>query len=254
MNGKIAWINYIIYKRNKSISATLLIFETATEACSVALSYRDCIFERYQFVLQKHSELILPMAHALLAESGVTLANLDALVLNRGPGSFTGVRLASSVIQAIALAFDLPVILISSLQNLAQAVYHAHGVTHVLAALDARMQQIYWSNFILDSQQHMQAQAEESVIAPETIVLSQSDQTCIWVGAGSGWDRYHDALSFALTDRVCRWIPDCYPKASASVVLAQRQYDQGNFVSAQNALPVYVRDEIAKKSGKCTHG
>ena len=101
------------------MTVKLLAIETATEACSAAVLIGDDVIERYQVAPRQHNELILPMCEQVLAQAGVTLKQIDALAFGCGPGAFTGLRIAASVTQAIALAHDLPVASVSTLANLA---------------------------------------------------------------------------------------------------------------------------------------
>ena len=117
----------------------ILAIETATEACSTALMIDHVIIEHYQVAPRAHNRLIIPMIESLLSKANIHLNQLDALAFGRGPGSFTGIRIAASVAQGIALGADLPVIPISSLAALAQEVFDEHNNTITYGCLDARM-------------------------------------------------------------------------------------------------------------------
>src|SRR5215475_15572992 len=116
--------------------STLIAIETATENCSAALLHEGRLLERSQLAPRRHAELILPMIDSLLAEAGVSRRQLDAIAVGRGPGAFTGVRLAISVAQGIALGLDVPVVPVSSLAALAQDA--PPGDASILAVIDAR--------------------------------------------------------------------------------------------------------------------
>src|SRR6476659_5161 len=139
----------------------LLAFETATEACSVALWIDGDIHERFELAPRRHAELALPWAQALLSECGVARSQLDAIAVGRGPGAFTGVRLAVALAQGIALALDRPVVPVSTLAALAM---QAQG-ERILAAIDARMGEIYVAAFRRDGHSVIPA-SDEVVIAP----------------------------------------------------------------------------------------
>src|SRR5690606_11462243 len=125
----------------------LLAFETATEACSVAVLVDDAVIERFEIAPRRHAELALPWAGELLAQAGVAKSQLDAIAVGRGPGAFTGVRLAVALAQGIALALDRPVVGVSTLAALAALAARAHG-DRVLAAIDARMGEVYLGAFV----------------------------------------------------------------------------------------------------------
>jgi tRNA threonylcarbamoyladenosine biosynthesis protein TsaB len=223
----------------------LLAIDTATEACSAALLYDNAILERYELAPSKHSALILPMLQSLLDEAGITLAQLDVIAFGRGPGSFTGLRIAAGVAQGIAFAWDLPVVPVSTLQALAQAAYRELQASRVLAALNAAMQEVYWGVYQLDSMNLMQLVNIETVCAPEAVTVPVDQQ---WIGVGSGWDAYAEKLTAKVGQRLEKYWPQRFPQASDIVHLAQAEYLAGRTVAAEAALPVYIRDNVAKKS------
>lgn len=218
----------------------LLAIETATEACSAALWLNGEVHERFELAPRRHTELILPMVHSLLSEAGLGPADMDAYAFGSGPGSFTGIRIATGVIQGLALAAGRPVISVSTLASLAQTLVDRDSP--VLAALDARMQEVYWGCYEpLDGCMHLQG--EETVCPPDTVPIPESAD---WLAAGSGWDRYADTLGTRLASRSITTIPDCWPRAGASVVLAAAAWRAGRTVSAAGARPTYLRDKVAQ--------
>ncbi len=219
----------------------LLAIETATEACSAALSIDGEIHERFQVAPREHSRLVLPMLDELLAEAGVTLKALDALAFGRGPGSFTGVRIAVSMIQGIALGADLPVVPVSSLAALAQGMLRTDAERQVLAAIDARMEEVYWGAYRADTDGIMRPSGKEQVLRPQDVLLPEGDG---WIGAGTGWQTYGAQLSERLGKQVERWRGERYPSAADVAVLAAAGFDEGQAVSAEEALPVYLRDKV----------
>lgn len=218
----------------------LLALDTATEACSVALWLDGEVRERFELGNQ-HSERILPMVDAVLAEAGIKLTQLDVLGFGRGPGSFTGLRIGAGVAQGLAFGADIPVVAVSSLAALAQG----QVTDQVLAALDARMQQVYWGAYRRDAGGLMHLQGGESVLAPEAVPLPEGDG---WVGAGPGWDRYSPTLLQHLGAKLSEWRADQLPHARDVAVLAAAAYAQGAAIPAEQALPVYIRDDVAVKS------
>jgi tRNA threonylcarbamoyladenosine biosynthesis protein TsaB len=219
----------------------LLALDTATEVCTVALSLDGEVLERSEPGGQ-HAESILPMVDALLAEAGLVLTQLDALAFGRGPGSFTGLRIGAGVAQGLAFGADLPVVPVSSLAALAQG----QDAAQVLAAFDARMQQVYWGAYMRNAQGMMQLQGNEGVFAPQAIPMPNGEG---WVGAGPGWDAYHSALRQRLGRSLAVWQQHCLPHARHVAVLGVAGYLSGAAVAAEAALPVYVRDDVAVKQG-----
>ena len=220
----------------------LLAIETATEACSAALLVGDEIQERFEIAPQQHAQLILHMAESLLADAGITLKQLDAVAFGRGPGSFTGVRIAAGVIQGIAFGADLPVVPVSSLAAMAQSV----AGEGILAAFDARMGQVYWGVYVRQADGLVSLQGEECVCLPEQVSLVDANG---WVGAGSGWQTYAKALQDRLGTAVSAIEPTAQPHASGVASLGLQGFLQGHAVAAELARPVYLRNEVAKKPG-----
>lgn len=223
----------------------LLAIETATEACSAALYVDGEIVERYELAPRRHAELILPMAEDLLSEAELALTDLDALAVGRGPGAFTGVRIAVSVAQGMAFGADLPVLPISSLAALAQGMFRETGYTHALAAMDARMHEVYCALYVADEEGVMHAASEERVCAPPAIPIPGEGR---WYGVGSAWSAYAEALNARLGDSVSVWRDDFFPRAHDVAILAAGAYRRGEAVSAEETLPVYLRDNVAEKA------
>ncbi len=229
----------------------ILALDTATEACSAAIYVDGEVTGRYQLAPREHSRLILKMIDGLLAEADIPVNGLDAIAFGRGPGSFMGLRIAAGVVQGIAFAHDIPVIPVSTLKAIAQRAFEQTQSRHVLAAIDARMDEVYWAAYILDDsmQPLWRAVVDECVISPDKIHLPGmlTDNSVTWVGAGSGWANYADRL---LTDddfTLQGMLPDCHPGAEQVVKLAVEDLKSGNTVSAAEAIPVYLRNDVAKK-------
>ena len=233
----------------------LLALETATEACSVALlritaDGRREVVARRRHAPRQQTELILPMVDEVLAEAGLTLRALDALAYSRGPGAFTGVRIAAAVTQGLALGADLAVIPVSSLQALAQGAARLRGADAVLASFDARMQEIYAGAFAADAQGLMQPLADEVACRPEAV---PDALRAAWgrvasartLGAGSGWATYGEQLVATLP--VAAQATDLEPDAEDVATLAVPVLQTGGAVAPEFALPVYLRDDVWKK-------
>jgi tRNA threonylcarbamoyladenosine biosynthesis protein TsaB len=226
------------------MALNILALDTSSDACSVALLTRNIITENFQLIPRQHNALILPMIEQILGEAGLTLKQLDAIAFGRGPGSFTGLRIAASVVQGIAFAADLPVLPISTLQALAQAALREFSVTQVIAAIDARINEIYWAAYQADANGLIQAQSQEIVCAPHEINWTQAG---VWQGAGSGWDAYHAIMQSQLGPSLQSWLPKCYVKAQDIVKLAEVAYREGAAVDPAQAIPIYLRDQVVKE-------
>jgi tRNA threonylcarbamoyladenosine biosynthesis protein TsaB len=226
----------------------LLAVETATEACSAALYLDGQLTEQYQFAPRRHAELLLAMADTLLSEAGLVPAQLDALAFGRGPGAFTGVRIATGVVQGIAYAADLPVVPVSTLATLAQGGYREFGWQRVAAAIDARMNEVYWGTFQADDNGVMQPLAEERVCPASQVPALQGEA---WHGIGSGWGTFAEELKEAAGSGLVDGQGGYLPHARDAALIAADAYRRGLAVSAEQALPVYLRDQVvAQPAGK----
>ncbi len=221
----------------------ILAIDTATEACSCALAVNGEIQDRSVIAPRQHTSLILPMADELLAEAGLKPTQLDCLAFGRGPGSFTGLRIACGIAQGIAFAADIPVVPISSLATLAQAVYTEHGADKVLAAIDARMSEIYWGRYIIAGNGIMCCDGTEIVCSADEISLPTEGN---WYGVGSGWLTYADRLTTKLGEIVQGYQGAKYPQARAMIPLAIAAFQTGQTIDAENALPVYLRNKVVR--------
>jgi len=220
----------------------ILAIETATHACSAALSIDGAIDERYALAPRQHAALILPMIESLLLAAGVGVTQLDAIAFGRGPGAFTGVRIAASLAQGIAWAADLPVIPVSTLAALALGGMRESGLPRALAALDARRQEVYWGEYLRDADGLPRLAGEERVCAPQVL---QGPDSGDWLAVGSGWDSYADDLMARMGARVVRVLPDLEPRAADVARIAVPACARGDWVSAEQAVPVYLRNDVA---------
>lgn len=215
----------------------LLAIETATESCSAALLAGDRLLERSEFAPRRHAELLLPMCEELLAEAGLARADLDLVSVGCGPGAFTGVRLAVSAAQGIALALDLRVVPVSSLAALAMQA--PDNGADVLAVIDARMGEVYAGAF----------RRRDGVVEPigrETVGHAQMldlPPAAAWNVVGSGWGVYRDALHARLTGALAWHDAQRYPRAADVARLAAAHADAA--VAPEKLAPVYLRDNVA---------
>jgi tRNA threonylcarbamoyladenosine biosynthesis protein TsaB len=222
----------------------LLALDCSTDLCSVALFIDSAIIQQQQLHVRQHNKTILTLIKNVLAEGEISLNQLDALAFCCGPGSFTGIRLAASIVQGFALATDLPVIPVSTLITLAQGAYRQFAAEYVLTCLDARMQEVYWAACGLSDQGVMKFLTPEQLILPAQINLSLQYP---WSGVGDGWLVYADELHTALKGFSVQIKLNCYPEARDAVVLACNEYLLGNLHPAESALPVYLRTMKYKK-------
>ena len=215
----------------------LLAFDTSTEACSAALYIDGEITSLYEVAPRRHAELILPMIDQLLSQGQIKLTDLDAIAFGRGPGSFTGVRIATGIAQGLAFSADLPVIPISSLATLAQSV--KDEADYIAAAIDARMSEIYFG--LYKSGDIVELVGEESVISPAKLVIKDIPNC---YGVGSGWLSYTDSLKTILEDKLTGYAGDQYPHAQYLATLAAHAYQSGAMVKPEEASPVYLRNKV----------
>jgi tRNA threonylcarbamoyladenosine biosynthesis protein TsaB len=220
----------------------LLALDTTEAGCSAALWLEGQLTERFEIVPRRHSERLLPMMDSLLRDAGVSLQSLDAIAFARGPGSFTGLRIAASVAQGAAFGADLPVVTVSSLQALAQGICRAAGASRVMTALDARMGEVYWGAFACTDQERVpDAVIEEAVVAPDAVEIPPGGD---WHAVGSGWAA-HAAALIARTGQPLAIHEDSQVHAADVAWLAVRAFAAGRAVPAEQALPVYLRDKVA---------
>ena len=219
----------------------ILAIDTATEACSVALLVNGRCQEIFEVIPRQHTERVLPMVDELLKKANLSLSQLDALAFNCGPGSFTGVRVATSVTQGLAFSHDLPVIPVSSLAALAQLAFRIENKEKVLSAIDARMNEMYWGCYQLDAG-IMQLVGKEKV-SPANKVEKEGEWHC----QGSGWDTFHIELEQSKQVNITSFSLACYPHARDIAVLAADLYQQEKMIPAEDAKPVYIRDEVTWK-------
>ena len=217
----------------------LLAIETATESCSVALLCGERLVTRSEIAPRRHAELLLPMCDEVLAEAGLDRRDLDAIAVGRGPGAFTGVRLAISAAQGIALALDIPVVPVSSLMALAAQA--PDNGADVLAVIDARMGEVYAAVY-RRSNGNLEAVGEETVGRADALHLPPSTALNV---IGTGWTSYREALTTILASAPPWADGDRYPQAADIARIAAPIAAAGGGIAAEQALPVYLRDKVA---------
>ena len=212
----------------------LLALETANEQCSVCIvDETQELFFQFDARAKAQTQTILPMIDQAFTQLALSASELTAIAFSRGPGSFSGVRINAAVTQALAWANDLPVVPVSSLQALAQAAYRIHGLTTVTAVLDARMKEVYIASFQLDQQGIMQA-----VDAEQLLNYSDATEMVKFELVGSG--------SVLIQPEQIQYL-DLNATAQDIATIARAEVEQKKWVSAEQALPVYLRDNAWKK-------
>ncbi|TFZ02031.1 tRNA (adenosine(37)-N6)-threonylcarbamoyltransferase complex dimerization subunit type 1 TsaB [Ramlibacter humi] len=215
----------------------LLAFDTSTETMTLAVRAGSAVLQRREAGGARASATLIPMAMAMLAEAGLSLRQLDAIVFGRGPGSFTGLRTACAVAQGLALGADRPVLPVETLMAVAEAARAQDGAANVLAVLDARMDEVYAARYRHDGQAWQREGAIE-LIAPEAVACPPGTLL-----AGNAFAAYGDRLPAAR--RV-----EALPEAKALLSLAPALIARGESVPAEQALPLYVRDRVAQTTAE----
>ena len=215
----------------------LLALETATEACSVAVWVDGEVHERFEIAPRRHAELTLPWAEQLLADTGVAKSQLDAIAVGRGPGAFTGVRLAIALAQGIALALDRPLLPVSTLAALAM---RAQG-DGIIAAIDARMGEVYVASFRREGEEVV-ASSDERVIAPADYTFPDGDD---WHGVGTGFAAADGILQARLQGRLASVDAAALPHAADVARLGALAFARGEAVAPERIEPAYLRNNVA---------
>lgn len=221
----------------------LLAIDTSSTACSVALFCNNELTLKHEIAPMQQAQTILPLIDLIVREANISLKQLDALAFGAGPGSFTGVRIAVSVMQGIGYAMDLPLISVSSLAALAQAAYSDLGWKKLLVGIDARIQEVYWGAYQVNPEGLVELVGKEMVCPPEGVLLPEGSD---WHGVGNAWEVYSGQLAFQPLEIDATRLPI----ASGIMALAKDKFKRKEWVRAEEALPVYLRDEVAKKSRK----
>lgn len=215
---------------------TILAIETSSELASVALLYRGDIVAHEAEGVHTHSQTLLPMVQALLAQAGIGLAQCDAIAFGAGPGAFTGVRTACGVAQGLAFGLDLPVVPVVTLEAMAQSCRDACGASDVLTVLDARMEEVYWAQYRYED--GWKTVVEPMLSAPEAVAATGSVTAC-----GNGLVAYASVFDNKPFARGAQM--NVQPHARFIVRLAEKALAAGQAVSAREAQPIYLRNKVA---------
>jgi len=232
----------------------ILAIDASTEACSVALLNDGEITDRYQLAPREHAQLLLPMVDELLAQSGLTLTQLDAIACHVGPGAFTGIRIAVSVAQGLAFSANLPTIALSTLANLACRGHHSNPFAHWCCAIDARMSEIYYAEFKVESAGLAIPTGVEVVISPLKLVQQPqlTGQQPAQIGLiGNGWAAYAEQLlkktAFSGVAETGNLLSDSLPSARFGLTMAEHKLIQKELLEPHQLQPVYLRNQVAVK-------
>lgn len=218
----------------------ILAIETATDGCSCAVLAGKQTFACFEIAPRRHAEIILSMVDDVLRQAELSLPRLDAIAFGCGPGSFMGVRLATGVAKGLGFAANLPLIPVSSLQALAQHAYAKLKRSHIAAAWDARMGEVYWGAYVHDQNGVMQPLTQDHLSQPSDIALPAGQP---WVLVGNAWEVYQEQLPPTLQLESHLF----YPRASAMLVSASSMLKQGDGEDPLIAHPNYLRMQVAYK-------
>jgi tRNA threonylcarbamoyladenosine biosynthesis protein TsaB len=226
--------------------ANILALDTSTEACSCALSINGEVAEDFEICPRQHAQKILPMIHALMAKHDIGFAGIDAVAFGRGPGSFTGLRIAAGVTQGLAFAAELPVIPVSTLAAIAIDVRQAGTASHVLSCLDARIDEIYWGIFGFDDDGLPRLLAEEMLCKPEAMT-SRVIANFSSMSAGGNGLQFCARFPEDVRSKITASHPELLPRAGQIAKIAANLWDKNIFISAEEINPVYLREQVTRQ-------
>ncbi len=239
----------------------IIAIETATEACSAALLIEKNndmkLFKRFKLAPREHTKLILPMLEEVLNEAEIELSDIDAISFGRGPGAFTGLRIATGIAQGLALSIDKPTIPVSSLKSMALQAKDAKAISSdgsILVSIDARMGEVYWAEYCIKNDR-LEMVGEEQLSTPQsmfdkTMTISQNKKAVL---TGSGWDAYlndYKKINSEKGNDKYDYISGQFPDAEHIARLAYSDFPNGICHSIEDAQPVYLRNNVAEKSKK----
>ena len=225
--------------KNKPIT---LGINTTTRYISVALLVGDKEYIAEEYSERGHEGIILNLMDMVFAEAEVTKHDVELLAFGRGPGAFTGIRVATALTQGLAVGLKLPVVPVSDLLNIAYQHHLKTGEQTVAACFDARMKEVYTA--VLDfSNSEVEYLQDEALLSPSKFIISTSKKI---VGVGNGFIEFPELILQLEIDEAAS-IYDLVPTALATAFLGRINFAKGNAVEAADALPVYLRNEVAWK-------
>ena len=226
---------------NDVTQLTILALDTCTESCSVALTHNGHIYAEQADAPREHSQRLLPMVDKVLKEADIDLSAVSLIAYGRGPGSFTGIRICTSMTQGLALGQDLPVVGISTLQAMAQAAIDNQGAEQIVTAIDARMGEVYWGEFV-NRQGLATLINNEMVCRPEEVSRSLDYQQPVYA-CGTGFDAYPELVISGMQ----LLADDKFPEARYMLPLAVNAHANGESTDVEGLQPVYLRDTVTWK-------
>jgi len=210
----------------------ILALDTSSDACSIAISVDNLIFTDHVVGAMQQAQLILPAIHGLLSKAGIKLNDLTAIAFGCGPGRFTGLRIGVSVSQAIAYAAGIPLVSISSHAALAQGAYRKFGILNSYIAVDAKMKEVYWSQYKISSYGLAEPVGEEIICPPENLDVILNP---VYAKLGDAWHMVQSSLHFIATHA------SITPEAQDILPLAKEKFFQQKTIKPANAYPTYLR-------------
>jgi tRNA threonylcarbamoyladenosine biosynthesis protein TsaB len=219
----------------------LLAIDTSSNACSVALQVDDDVHENHVVEPRAHTKILIPMISTLLEEGGTSIADLDAIVLGNGPGSFIGMRIGASVAQGLSFAAGIGVIPVSSLAAVAAEAFVGHACERLIVAQDARMNEVYVGYFAT-GETGLPVLRETEKILPVGLLPMAGDGIAV---AGAAWEKY-PALLQANRHLISAPLPLAVPRARYLLRLAAASAAAGAFVAPENLQPAYLRMKVAE--------
>ncbi|BAH83084.1 tRNA (adenosine(37)-N6)-threonylcarbamoyltransferase complex dimerization subunit type 1 TsaB [Candidatus Ishikawella capsulata] len=221
------------------MSVSILALTTVTETCSVALMNNNNIDSLIEITPRNHSQHILPMVKQLLESHNLMLSQLNAIAFNCGPGSFTGIRISTCIAQGLALGSSVPLISISSMKTIAEAAWQCLGATHVLSAIDASRNTIYWAEYTRDNQGFWQSKTSEIVISYKDALERIKKLDGKWTAVGNAWKIYPSLLCICNTCNI-RFSKIEHLNAKYMLFLAYQKWQSGKILSPEEVKSVYL--------------
>jgi tRNA threonylcarbamoyladenosine biosynthesis protein TsaB len=224
---------------------TVLAIDTTTEACSAALHHDGRTVKRFEIAPRQHAVLLMPMIDELLAEADCSKSDIEWVAFGRGPGAFTGVRIATGIAHGLSLGLGCGLVPVSTLEALAFGMWLDEEMpATVISCLDARMGEVYWAGYEIGDELP-EVIVKESVAPPTAVTGVDADPGRV-IGVGHGWSAHPEALVKSLGYRPGRIEAERFPDAAVMLELARRRVNAGLApMKAVEAQPVYLRDRVA---------